>query len=206
MDNERRIAINVDVQNDFCPGGSLAVTNGDKVTAPLNSINDAVRTAGGQVIFTRDWHPVKTNHFNQYGGPWPSHCVADTYGGAFHSDLEVKEGDIIISKGTEVDEDAYSGFQGKTKNGVTLAELVKPKENEKVILTIGGLATDYCVKATVLDALNLDNQSQIEVYAVSEAMKPVEINDGDGAAALEEMRIAGAMLITAREAIERILG
>jgi nicotinamidase/pyrazinamidase len=206
MDNIRKIAINVDVQNDFCPGGSLAVKDGNEVTTPLNEINDAVRSSGGQVIFTRDWHPAITNHFNQYGGPWPSHCVAETDGGAFHDDLDVQANDVLISKGTEIDEDAYSGFQGKTNDGVTLAEFVRPKENEKVILAIGGLATDYCVKATVLDALNLDNQDQIEVYAVIDAMKPVEINPGDGTAALEEMRQAGAMLITAREAIERILG
>jgi nicotinamidase/pyrazinamidase len=206
MDNIRKIAINVDVQNDFCPGGSLAVANGNKVTAPLNDINEAVRSTGGQVIFTRDWHPTRTNHFNQYGGPWPTHCVANTEGGAFHADLDVKTEDLLISKGTEVDEDAYSGFQGRTDSGVTLAELVKPKGNEKVILAIGGLATDYCVKATVLDALNLENQNQIEVYAVTDAMKPVEINPGDGESALDEMRQAGAMLVTAREAIERILG
>lgn len=206
MDNVRKIAINVDVQNDFCPGGSLAVVDGDNVTSPLNEINDAIRSNGGQVIFTRDWHPEVTNHFNTHGGPWPTHCVADTFGGRFHSSLDIQEGDVIISKGTEVDEDAYSGFQGKSPDGRTLAEIVKPKQGEKVILAIGGLATDYCVKATVLDALNLDNQEQIEVYAVTDAMKPVEINPGDGASALEEMRHAGAMLLTARETIERILG
>jgi nicotinamidase-related amidase len=206
MDNVRKIAINVDVQNDFCPGGTLAVENGHEVTFPLNKINDAVRTAGGQVVFTRDWHPEQTNHFIQYGGPWPTHCVAGTDGGAFHADLDIQDEDLIFSKGTEKDEDAYSGFQGRTEDGITLAELIRPKVNEKVILTIGGLATDYCVKATVLDALNIDDKEQIEVYAVTDAMKPVEITAGDGKAALEEMRHAGAMLVTAREAIERILG
>jgi nicotinamidase/pyrazinamidase len=204
--NTRNVAINVDVQNDFCPGGSLAVSDGDQVVHPLNEINRAVRSTGGDVIFTRDWHPVITNHFMEFGGPWPTHCVADSHGGQFHEDLEIKPGDIIVSKGTAINEDAYSGFQGIAADGRTLEEIVSPKPNEKVILAIGGLATDYCDKATILDALKLDNQERIEVLAITDAMKPVNLNEGDGQAALDEIQQAGAMLVTARQAIERILG
>lgn len=205
---ERFVQVNVDVQNDFCPGGSLAVTDGDAVVDPLNRLSDAVRQSGGTVIYTRDWHPASTNHFVTQGGPWPVHCVADTFGGAFHADLEVADTDIVLSKGTEVDEDAYSGFQGKGENGETLDAIVLPRSAEKVAVIIGGLATDYCVKATVLDALafraTLPDPETITVYAVTDAMKAVDVVPMDGENALCAMQTAGAHLVTAEEALALI--
>lgn len=204
----RLIQVNVDVQNDFCPGGSLAVENGDQVTRPLNVLARRVRQLGGTVIHTRDWHPTETNHFVNFGGPWPEHCVAGTFGAEFHKNLEVVQGDIILSKGAEKDEDAYSGFQATNESGLTIAEIMLPKNNERVAIFIGGLATDYCVKATVIDALKVREQlgltDQVDVIAVIDAMKAVNIKPNDWLEALQEMRVAGAIQLTSGEIYEII--
>ena len=103
----------VDVQNDFCPGGSLAVPNGDEVVPVLNVMIERFRGEGVPILASRDWHPEVTNHFKPYGGPWPVHCVQGTNGAAFHLRLELPSSSIILSKGTKKDEDAYSAFQGR---------------------------------------------------------------------------------------------
>jgi nicotinamidase/pyrazinamidase len=194
------IAVGVDIQNDFCPGGNLAVPDGDTIVAPFNTVTQETREAGGIVVFTRDWHPSATNHFDS----WPVHCVADTGGAAFHSELDIQPVDIIVSKGTQVDEDAYSGFDALTASGVSLEDLVeeKLKSFEKVVMLIGGLATDYCVKATVLDALALQErigQHRLTVFALENCMKAVNIAETDGAKAIAEMKVHGAVFIDSRE-------
>ncbi|MFO0882406.1 MAG: isochorismatase family protein [Candidatus Saccharimonadales bacterium] len=186
------VTIGVDIQNDFCPGGSLAVPAGDEVIAPFNAVANETRERGGKVVFTRDWHPTATTHFDD----WPVHCVQDTYGAAFHPDLKVDDTDIIISKGMGETENAYSGFDGVDAHGITLEDILETElaHHDKIIVQIGGLATDYCVKATVLDALQFKARSQKEVgvIALLGAMKAVNINPNDEHEALEVMRRAGA--------------
>ncbi len=186
------VTIGVDIQNDFCPGGTLAVPNGDAVVTPFNTIAAETRARGGKVVFTRDWHPSETTHFND----WPVHCVQDTNGAAFHPALDVRAEDIIISKGMDAEENAYSGFDGVDAHGITLEDIIETElaHHEKIIIQIGGLATDYCVKATVLDALQLKARSTktVAVIAIANAMKAVNINPNDEHDAIEAMKHAGA--------------
>ncbi len=185
MSNDKKKAlIVVDVQNDFCPSGSLAVKNGDEVVAPLNKLIREFLDRGEPVYKTRDWHPAKTKHFAAYGGPWPVHCVQGTPGAEFHSDLIDDPRITIISKGIDESADGYSGF-----DGTNLAQLLRDEEIEEV--WVGGLATDYCVKHTVLDAL----RAGLEVKALADAMRAVNVSADDGAQAIGEMRAAGAEII-----------
>lgn len=183
MSASKRALIVVDVQNDFCPGGSLAVAHGDDVVRPLNELIEEFLEKGEPVFKTRDWHPPQTKHFQAYGGTWPIHCVQNTEGAAFHPDLIDDKHIRVISKGLG-DEDCYSGFDG---TDLTL-QLERLGVNE---IWVGGLATDYCVKQTVLDGI----KEGFHVKAVVDAMMPVELKPGDGERALEEMRAAGAELI-----------
>src|SRR5205823_2672554 len=111
----------VDVQNDFCPGGALAVAEGDKVVPPLNAVAARLAAAGRPVFASRDWHPRNTRHFKEQGGPWPAHCVQGTPGAAFHPDLRLPQDAVIISKGTDVADDGYSAFEGHDAQGRLLA-------------------------------------------------------------------------------------
>ncbi len=185
MTNERKKAlIVVDVQNDFCPGGSLAVAHGDEVIAPLNRLMKEFLDRGEPVFKTRDWHPVKTKHFADYGGAWPVHCVQNTRGAEFHANLSDDQRVSIISKGIDESADGYSGF-----DGTDLAQILREQGVKEV--WVGGLATDYCVKHTVLDAL----EQGFEVKALADAMRPVNVNPNDGEKAIEEMRNAGAEIV-----------
>lgn len=187
----------VDVQNDFCPGGSLAVKGGDRVVAPLNDLQPLFET----VIATRDWHPEDTIHFaknHPEGKGWPVHCVRDTSGAAFHPDLHIYHKTVKIYKGTDPhDAGGYSGFDGSSVNMKSLEEELRNREITRIF--VGGLATDYCVKNTVLDAL----KRGFEVVLVTDAVRAVEINPGDGEAALAEMRAAGAEFISSADILER---
>lgn len=185
MSNDKKKAlIVVDVQNDFCPGGSLAVEHGDEVVPPLNKLMREFLDRGEPVFKTRDWHPAKTKHFAAYGGTWPVHCVQGTHGAEFHPDLLDDPRITIISKGIDESADGYSGF-----DGTNLAQLLNEEKVEEV--WVGGLATDYCVKHTVLDA----RREGFEVKALADAMRAVNVNPDDGAQAIEEMRQAGAEVI-----------
>ena len=181
MANEKKQAlIIVDVQNDFCPGGTLAVAHGDEVVAPLNKLIAEFLERGAPVFKSRDWHPAKTKHFADFGGTWPIHCVQGTKGAEFHPALTDDSRIQVISKGLG-DEDSYSAF-----DGTNLASQLRERGVEEVL--VGGLATDYCVKNTVLDAL----KQGFAVKALTNAMRPVELKPGDGDRAIEEMRDAGA--------------
>jgi len=181
VDSEKKRAlIVVDVQNDFCPGGALAVAHGDEVVAPLNNLIEEFLERGEPVFKSRDWHPEKTKHFADYGGTWPVHCVQNTRGAEFHPELMDNIHIRVISKGLG-DEDCYSAF-----DGTNLALELRRLGVEEV--WVGGLATDYCVKNTVLDAL----KEGFQVKALKDAMRPVEVNAGDGQRAIEEMQAAGA--------------
>lgn len=181
--DKKRALIVVDVQNDFCPGGALAVAHGDEVIAPLNYLIDEFLKAGEPVYESRDWHPDTTKHFAAYGGTWPVHCVQNTKGAAFHSQLNQDPRIEVVSKGLG-DKDCYSAF-----DETDLAAKLKQQGITEV--WVGGLATDYCVKNTVLDAL----KNGFEVKAVENAMRPVDLKPGDGERALAEMRDAGADIV-----------
>jgi len=179
----KRALIVVDVQNDFCPGGSLAVERGDEVVAPLNRLIEEFLSRGEPVYKSRDWHPAETKHFQAYGGTWPVHCVQGTRGAGFHPNLSDDPRVRVVSKGLG-DEDNYSAF-----DGTTLAEDLRREGVREV--WVGGLATDYCVKNTVLDAL----RAGFRVRALPDAMRAVNLQPGDDARALEEMRAAGAEIV-----------
>jgi nicotinamidase/pyrazinamidase len=175
-----RALIVVDVQNDFCPGGSLAVPGGDAVVEPLNALMEDFLERGELVVKSRDWHPATTPHFKDFGGVWPVHCVQGTDGAAFHRALLDDPRIVVVSKGTG-DEDSYSAF-----DGTDLASLLRERGVEEV--WVGGLATDYCVKNTVLDAL----AAGFRVRAIAEAMRGVNLEPGDDERAIAEMRDRGA--------------
>ncbi len=181
MANQKQALIVVDVQNDFCPGGSLAVAKGDEVIPPLNKLIKEFLDHGEPVFKSRDWHPAKTKHFTAYGGVWPVHCVQDTPGAQFHKDLSDDPRITVISKGIDESADGYSAF-----DGTNLAQILRDQGVTEV--WVGGLATDYCVKHTVLDALH----QGFEVKALSDAMRAVNVKPDDGALAIAEMRNAGA--------------
>lgn len=183
----------VDVQNDFCPGGALAVPNGDEVVPVLNSYLQRFTSVRCPVIATRDWHPPRSRHFKDFGGLWPVHCVRKTPGAQFHPDLQLPEKTIIISKGTEPDEDGYSGFDGKDSHGKQLAERLSEMKIDT--LYIGGLATDYCVRATCLDAL----ARGLKVFFLSDAIRGVNLSPDDSAKARHEIMAKGGQPITFEE-------
>jgi len=180
----KKALIVVDVQNDFCPGGSLAVAHGDEVVAPLNKLMKEFLDRGEPVYKTRDWHPEKTKHFADYGGTWPVHCVQDTRGAEFHPELLDDPRIQVISKGFDESADGYSGF-----DGTQLGQMLHDEGIEEV--WVGGLATDYCVKHTVLDA----RKEGFKVKALADAMRPVNVKPDDGQQALEEMSAAGAEIV-----------
>lgn len=183
--NPKQALIVVDVQNDFCPGGALAVAHGDEVIAPLNQFIDEFLERGAPVFKSRDWHPAKTNHFAAYGGTWPVHCVQNTWGARFHGGLRDDPRIRVISKGLG-DTDCYSAF-----DETDLASQLREEGVEEVL--VGGLATDYCVKNTVIDAL----RKGFKVEALTKAMRAVDLQPGDGERAIEEMRAAGAEIVSA---------
>ena len=173
----------VDVQRDFCPGGALAVPDGDAVVPILNAWIEAAQDAGAAVFASRDWHPPDHVSFRQQGGPWPSHCVAATPGADFHTGLALPETAVVIDKGTHPEHEAYSAFEG-----TDLA--ARLREAGAARLWVGGLALDYCVRASVLDARRI---AGLDVHLILGATRAVDVQPGDGTRALEEMRAAGAV-------------
>lgn len=185
----------VDLQNDFCAGGSLTVPGGDDVVEPLGRIAAEVARRGGPVYASRDWHPKDTAHFKSHGGVWPAHCVAGTHGAAFHPALVLPAGTVIVSKGRERRDDGYSAFEGATEAGSSLANELRARG--VTTLLVGGLATDYCVKASVLSAL----AEGFAVTLLTDAIAAVDLQPGDGARAIDAMRRAGARVATTTNAL-----
>jgi nicotinamidase/pyrazinamidase len=178
----------VDVQNDFCPGGALAVPDGDAVVPLLNRYAERFAARGGYVVASRDWHPTRTTHFAAYGGVWPPHCVQGTAGARLHPGLVLPPSTRIVSKGMDPEEDAYSCFQARSENGAGFASLLAERGIRRVL--VGGLATDYCVKATALDA----RRAGLDVVILEDAVRAVDVKPGDGARAMAELVAAGATL------------
>lgn len=179
----------VDVQNDFADSkGSLYVKGGEEIVSSVNDEAKNARAAGSLVVYTQDWHPPETPHFQDYGGIWPVHCVWDSWGAAFHPTLEV-EGEIV-RKGSG-GEDGYSGFTVKDvgsgeDRSTNLEELLRTRNIRRVV--IAGLATDYCVKETAIDATALG----FEVNVMRAAVRAVNLQAGDDQRAFEAMSEAGA--------------
>ena len=166
----------VDFQNDFTPGGALAVPDGDTIAPRLNQL--AADDRFDLVVATRDWHPAEHSSFAAQGGPWPEHCVADGEGAQLHPGLDTALVDVIVDKGTDPATEGYSGF-----DGTDLAALLRGRGIDRV--TVAGLATDYCVRATALDAL----QAGFAVTVDDGASRGID--PGASAAALDEVRAAG---------------
>ena len=176
----------VDIQNDFCPNGALAVTEGDFVVPIVNQLISRFPL----VISTQDWHPANHISFKAQGGPWPPHCVQGTTGAELHPDLKTDTIALYFRKASSPDKDDYSEFAGKDEQGRSLDEVLKGYGVKKIYVV--GLATDYCVLETVLDGLKYG----YEVYAVTDAMRAVNVNPDDGEKALYKMVSNGAHLVT----------
>ena len=188
--NKHDALIIVDVQYDFMPGGALPVPSGDKVVPVLNDYIQIFKQSRGVIVASRDWHPKDHSSFKEYGGIWPVHCVQNTHGAEFHKDLKLPEDVYIVSKATERDKDAYSAFQG-----TQLVEYLRNQGIKRVF--VGGLATDYCVKATVLDAL----AQGFCTFFLFDASKGVEVNKGDVEKSIDDMLNNGAIVLTLQDII-----
>jgi len=176
----------VDVQNDFLPGGALGIDGGGAILAPINRLLAAFRERGLPVFLSRDWHPAGHCSFAPQGGPWPVHCVAGTRGAEFAPALAVTPDDIVISKATQQDRDAYSAL-----DGTPLAEALRARGIRR--LFIAGLATDYCVRATGRDA----RAAGLDVVVPKDAVCAVDVQPGDGDRALAELEAEGCEISTA---------
>ena len=177
-----RALLIVDVQNDFCPGGALPAPRGNEVVPIINKLIDEFDL----VVASKDWHPVETVHFNR----WPKHCVQGTTGAEFYPDLDSQKIDKVFVKGTRNVDDGYSAFEATNEN---LAGYLKNQGVDEVYVT--GLATEYCVKSTVLDAL----KNHFKVFVIKDAVEGIYQQEGDVKAAFKEMENAGADLITSSE-------
>jgi nicotinamidase/pyrazinamidase len=180
----------VDAQNDFCPGGALAVPDGDAVIPVINKYVAAVSKKKIPIFASRDWHPKETKHFKEYGGLWPAHCVQNTPGAAFHPDLKLTDETIILSKGMDAEKDSYSAFQAIDDNGQEFLNVLKNLGINE--LFVCGLATDYCVKSSALDAL----KNGFHVHLLVDAIKGVNLKPQDSEKAIEEMISNGALQFT----------
>ena len=169
----------VDVQNDFCPGGALAVPDGDAVVGPLSRLMEQIPF----VVATRDWHPPDHHSFAEQGGPWPVHCVRDTPGAQLHPDIDASRVDAIVDAGREPEHEGYSGFEHTDLERVL-------RDHDIDTVHVGGLALDYCVKATALDA----RRAGFDVTLHQSATRAIEAEAGDTDRALEELREAGVRI------------
>lgn len=176
----------VDLQNDFCPGGALPVPKADEIVSVFNRYIELFSKKKLPIFASRDWHPEETEHFERFGGTWPEHCIQNTGGAMFHPKLKLPEDTTILSKGMYPDKNSCSAFQAIDVNGIGFLDLLRVFGVEE--LSVGGLATDYCVKRSVLDAL----QFGFKVNLLMDAIKRVNLDPKDSEEALQEMTGAGA--------------
>jgi nicotinamidase/pyrazinamidase len=184
MTTSRSALLVVDVQNDFVPGGALGVPGGDRVVSAINRYIDQAVKSGMTVYASRDWHPAVTSHFKPYGGPWPVHCVQNTPGAQFHPDLKLPSNAIIVTKGTDPERPGYSAFDGEVAPGKSFLADLRDRGIDH--LYVGGLATDYCVRQSVLSALT----DRLKVTVLDDAIAGVSAEDSTNA--LTEMQLQGA--------------
>ncbi len=182
----RKALLIVDVQNDFCPAGSLAVPQGDKIVPPLNKYIRFFSKKNWPVFAARDWHPVRTKHFQPFGGSWPVHCLQNTFGAQFHPGLKLPKEAVLLYKGMDPEKDSYSAFQAEDLGGMKLVALLNRLGTKE--LYVGGLATDYCVRSSVLDAL----KQGFKVRLLTDAIQGVDLKPRDGEKAVKEMVQKGA--------------
>ncbi|HUS75925.1 MAG TPA: nicotinamidase [Methanothrix sp.] len=185
----------VDVQNDFCPGGALGIHGGHEIIPILNEYFKFFEKENLPIFVTRDWHPKVTKHFDEFGGVWPEHCVEGSPGAQFHPDLEFPKDTLVMSKGMDPEKDSYSAFDATDSSGIVLANLLKIFGVTEIY--IGGLATDYCVKYSALDAL----KDGLKVFILTDAIAGVNLQPEDSIVALEEMVSRGAKKTISEEFI-----
>jgi len=197
----RTLLLIIDVQNDFCPGGALAVQDGDAVIAPLNALSAALAAAGGRVAASQDWHPQGHASFTSagQGGAWPDHCVQGTRGAAFHEKLDLNPVSLIVRKGFRRELDSYSAFfENDRCTSTGLEGGIKQMNIETVI--IGGLATDYCVFYSAMDSRRLGFNTII----IEDAVRGVNYPDGSVEKALGEMRANGILFAPSAQLLQEI--
>jgi nicotinamidase/pyrazinamidase len=188
--NERHRAalLVVDLQNDFCAGGALPVPQADRVVRAINQYAAEAVAHGVPVYASRDWHPPVSSHFRAYGGPWPTHCVQGTEGARFHPDVRLPATAIVVTKGQDAASPGYSAFEGRTAEGKLFGTELRDQAIDH--LYVGGLATDYCVKHSVLDALS----AGLRVTVLDDAVAGVDPEES--VRAIGEMRERGAGVAT----------
>jgi nicotinamidase/pyrazinamidase len=190
IDYSRAALLLIDVQNDFCPGGALAVPDGDAVIAPLNALTACFAHHGAPVIATQDWHPPRHSSFIERGGPWPAHCVQGTRGALLHDALDTGPLTLILRKGFRADLDSYSAFfENDRKTATGLSGFLDALEVRDLYL--GGLALDYCVLYSALDAAALGRR----VFVLKNAVRAVDIPAGSAQAAAASLAAAGVHMI-----------
>jgi nicotinamidase/pyrazinamidase len=187
----------VDIQNDFCPGGALGVREGDRIIPTVNKYVDLFQRNQLPVFVSRDWHPKNSKHFKESGGPWPSHCIQNSPGAEFHPDFQVPEKAIVLSKGTNPGLDGYSVFEAQTLDNKPFSQLLEDMEVEE--LYIAGIATDYCVKMTSLDAFKYN----FKVNVLTDAIKGVD--EGDSQRAIDEIVTRNGKLKTYAEVSKELI-
>jgi nicotinamidase/pyrazinamidase len=180
----------VDIQKDFCAGGALAAPSGDGIIRAVNRHIAEARARDIAVYATRDWHPARTSHFKEYGGTWPPHCVQGTEGAQFHPGLELPPDAIVINKGDDPERHGYSAFEGHTVDGKALLDDLRDRHITRVYLS--GIATDYCVRESALDA----RKAGLEVRVLADAIAGIDVRAGDAQRALDEISAAGAQVVS----------
>ena len=216
LDVSKTLLLMIDVQNDFCPGGALAVNDGDKVVAPLNAISRSLAEKGGQVVATQDWHckghiSFASSHDGKKPGDvidtplvkeqvlWPDHCVQKTKGADFHKDLDLKPVSLTVRKGFHKDIDSYSAFfENDKKTKTELEKHLRDLGIETVIM--GGIATDYCVFFSAMDCKNLG----FNVIVANDAVRGVGLPEGSVERAITEMKNAGVKFVSSKEIINSL--
>jgi nicotinamidase/pyrazinamidase len=178
----------IDFQNDFCPGGALAVEEGDQIADPVKRL----AAAFDHVLATRDWHPPDHSSFETEGGPWPVHCVQGTPGAELHPSMDEIEIEAIVDVGREREDQGYSGFENSD-----LAQLLRDRDVDQV--AVCGLATDYCVRASAIDAA----KEGFDTTVVTDAIRAVDVKPGDGDRAIEDMKQAGAKVATSADLLHK---
>ena len=187
----------VDVQNDFCPGGALGVPEGDKIVSVINKYIRTFTKKKLPIFATADWHPVRTKHFKDFGGVWPVHCIQNSRGAAFHPDLKLPKDAILLYKGMDPEEDCYSSFSAQDLSGQPLSKLLKRMAIKEIY--ISGLATDYCVKFTAIDAL----KHGFKVKILMDAIKGVDLKPNDSREAIKKITKMGAKKVKLADLTKR---
>lgn len=180
----------VDVQNDFCPSGALGVPGGDRIVPVINKYVKFFTKKGFFIFATRDWHPVRTKHFKDFGGIWPAHCIQNSKGAEFHPKLFLPKGTIFLHKGMDSEKDSYSAFHAEDDRGMGFLKLLNMLGVQEIF--IAGLATDYCVKFSTRDAI----KHGFKVKILIDAIKGVDLKPGDSERAIQDMLKHKAKAVT----------